>query len=95
MFFKPKTDPVQVIHKQSKLSADLNDYLRRIEQGRKETINIEDFLNIVVELKESTQQLETFKIEPTFSIGISEITVKDDKFVCRELWDNTEKKKFY
>ena len=95
MFFKPKTDPVQVIHKQVKLSADLNDYLRKIEQGRKETINIEDFLNIVVELKESTQQLETFKIEPTFSIGISEVTVKNDKFVCRELYDKTEKKKFY
>lgn len=95
MFFKPKTDPVQVIYKQVKLSADLNDYLRKIEQGRKETINIEDFLNIVVELKETTQQLETFKIEPMFSIGISEVTVKDNKFICRELWDNTEKKKFY
>ena len=95
MFFKPKIDPVQVIHKQARLSADLNDYLRRIEQGRKETINIEDFLNNVIELKGLTQQLETFKIEPTFSIGISEVTVKDGKFVCRELWDDTEKKKFY
>ena len=95
MFFKPKLDPLQVIYKQSKLSADLNDYLRRIEQGRKETINIEDFLNCVIELKELTHQLETFKIEPTFSIGISEVTVKDYKFVCRELYDKTEKKKFY
>ena len=93
MFFKPKLDSLQVIYKQSKLSADLNDYLRRIEQGRKETINIEDFLNNVIELKELTQQLETFKIEPTFSIGISEVTVKDDKFFCRELYDKTEKKK--
>ena len=95
MFFKPKIDPVQVIHKQAKLSADLNDYLRKIEQGRKEMINIEDFLNNVIELKELTQQLETFKIEPTFNIGIAEVTVKDDKFVCRELYDKTEKKKFY
>lgn len=95
MFFKPKIDPVQVIHKQAKLSADLNDYLRKIEQGRKETINIEDFLNTVIELKELTEQLETFKIEPTFNIGISEVTVKDNRFVCRELWDNEEKRKFY
>ena len=52
-------------------------------------------VEMVIELKELTQQLETFKIEPTFNIGITEVTVKDDKFVCRELWDNTEKKKFY
>lgn len=95
MFFKPKADPVQVIHKQAKLSADLNDYLRKIEQGRKETINIEDFLNTVIDLKELTQQLGTFKIEPTFNIGIAEVAVKDNKFVCRELWDNEEKKKLY
>ena len=95
MFFKPKTDPVQVIHKQAKVSADLDDYLRKIEQGKKETVNIEDFLNCVIELKELTEQLETFKIEPTFNIGISEVTVKDNRFVCRELYDDTEKKKFY
>lgn len=95
MFFKPKADPVQVIHKQAKLSADFNDYLRKIEQGKKETVNIEDFLNCMIELKELTQQLETFKIEPTFNIGIAEVTIKDNKFVCRELWDNEEKKKFY
>lgn len=95
MFFKLKADPVQVIHRQAKLSADLNDYLRKIEQGKKETLNIEDFLNTVIELKELTQQLETLKIEPTFNIGIAEVTVKDNRFVCRELWDNEEKRRFY
>lgn len=95
MLFRPKIDPVQVIHKQAKVSADLSDYLRKIEQGKKETINIEDFLNNIIELKELTEQLETFKIEPTFNIGISEVTVKDNRFVCRELYDETEKKKFY
>lgn len=95
MLFRPKIDPVQVIHKQAKVSADLSDYLRKIEQGKKETINIEDFLNNIIELKELTEQLETFKIEPTFNIGISEVTVKDNRFVCRELYDKTEKKKFY
>lgn len=95
MLFKPRLDPAQVIHKQAKLAADFDDYLRRIEHGRKWTVNIEDFLNSVVELKELTQQLVTFKIGPTFNIGIIEVTVKDDKFVCRELYDKTEKKKFY
>lgn len=95
MFFKPKEDILELIHKQAKLSAEFEYALRLIERGKKELVIIEDFLNNVLELKELSDKISRNKGIEGFNIGLAEVKIENNRFLCREPWDKNEKKKFY
>ncbi|AMQ41430.1 hypothetical protein AMS64_02985 [Aeromonas veronii] len=90
-----KSDWEELIHKQAQISSELDFYIRSIEQGRKENISIEDFLNAVIEIKELTEKLSLLGHEPTFLFNLREVNIKNGKYQCREKFDKNKKCTFY
>lgn len=93
MFFK-KENINELIYKQAKLSSDVSYSIRQIERGDKNKVEIETLFNNILDLKELTQKLERHKLEPSFLMCGNTVKVEDNKFVCRALYDETDKLTF-